>query len=342
MTVSPAPSPEEVSTALRQRLAGKFPGEVTDVEVPVRVTGGFDFWIYGLHFGGAGLPAQWAAPLIARIPAAAGRFPSLERECRLQAWVAAHGYPAPPLLELVPPGELLDSPVQVMQRVAGTRMDDVVTAAPSRMPRLAGQMAASQAALHRLPVPEWARAGPGWSLAGRRLQLARYLVAQGLRGPVAEALERAEQIVPLLEVPEPVICHGDFHLRNLLLDAGTAWVIDWTDAGIGDRHGDIARTEWLFRFAAVALNSGAESAVSQALPVLSRDYLSSYRRELPIDTDRLRLWMPLQHLDAWSVAVAGQQGFFGPSRPGNDPRIAAWAQEQFWLSTEGLPCDDLK
>jgi len=337
MPASPAPSPEEVSSALRQRLAGRFAGEVSDAEVPVRVTGGFDFWIYGLHFGGAGLPAQWTAPLIARIPAAAERFVSLERECRLQAWVAARGYPAPSLLELIAPGELFGSPVQVMQRVAGTRMDDASTAEPSLIPRLAGQMAASQAALHRLPVPQWARAGPGSSLAGKRLQLTRYLVAQGLRGPVAQALERVEQIVPLLEVPDPVICHGDFHPRNLLLDAATVWVIDWTDAGIGDRHGDIARTEWTFRFAAVAIGGEVGRAASQAFTAMSRDYLPAYRRELPVAPARLRLWMPLQHLHAWAMAVAGQQGFFGPAHPGNDPRIATWAEKQFHLSIEDLP-----
>ena len=158
MPVSPAPSPDEVSSALRQRLAGRFPGEVTDVEVPVRVTGGFDFWIYGVHFGGAGLPAEWTTPLIVRIPAAAERFPSLERECRLQGWVAAHGYPAPPVLELLAPGELFDSPVQVMRRVAGSTMDHAITSAPWRSPGLVRRLAASQAALHRLPVPEWAQA----------------------------------------------------------------------------------------------------------------------------------------------------------------------------------------
>ena len=337
MPTSPAPRPPEVSSALRRRLAGRFPGAVSDTEAPVRVTGGFDFWIYGLHFGGAGLSAHWTAPLIARIPAAPERFVSLERECRLQAWVAAHGYPAPLLLELVAPGELFDSPVQVMQRVAGTRMDDASTATPSLVPGLAGQLAASQAALHRLPVPEWARAGPGWPLADKRLQLTRYLVAQGLRGPLAEALKRAEQIVPLLEVPDPVICHGDFHPRNLLIDAAAIWVIDWTDAGIGDRHGDIARTEWTFRFAAVAITGETGRAVSQAFTAMSRDYLPSYRRELPVDAARLRLWMPLQHLHAWAMAVAGQQGFFGPSHPGNDARIATWAEKQFRLSIEDLP-----
>jgi aminoglycoside phosphotransferase (APT) family kinase protein len=338
MAVSPAPGPEEVSSALRRRLAGRFGGEVTDIEAPGLVTGGFDFGIYGLHFGGAGLPAQWAAPLIARIPAAAGRFVPLERECRLQAWVAAHGYAAPPLLELFAPGELFGSPVQVMQRVAGTRMDDAITAAPSRLPGLAGQLAASQAGLHRLPVPQWARAGPGWSLADKRLELTRYLVAQGLRGPLAQALERTERIVPLLEVPEPVICHGDFHPRNLLVEAGTVWVIDWTDAGIGDRHGDIARTAWIFRSAPVLLSSETEHPVGWALdPGLASGYLSCYRRELPVDAARLRLWMPLQHLHAWAMAVAGEQGFFGPSHAVFDSRIGTWAEKQFRLSIQDLP-----
>jgi aminoglycoside phosphotransferase (APT) family kinase protein len=338
--MSSAPSPGEVSSALRQRLAGRFRGEVADIEAPVRISGGFDFWIYGLHFGGPGLPAQWAAPLIARIPAAPGRFVLLEQESRMQAWVAAQGYPAPPLLELVPPGELFESPVQVMKRQAGTTMADAMAAAPWHILRFARQMAACQAALHRVPVPAWAGAGPEWSLADKRLLLTRYLVANGSHSGLAEALERTERILPLLKVPEPVICHGDFHPGNLLMDATTFSVIDWTDAGIGDRHGDIARTAWLPRFAAVAARHQKRRLVLRAwAPVLSRAYLSSYRRDLPVDAARLRLWMPLQVLHAWACAVAVEQGLAGPSRAGHDFRagLATWAQKQFWRYIEDLP-----
>jgi hypothetical protein len=66
---------------------------------------GFDFWVYGLHFAGVGLPERWGAPLVARIAAMSSRFLLLERESRLQGWVAEQGYPAPAVLELVPPGE---------------------------------------------------------------------------------------------------------------------------------------------------------------------------------------------------------------------------------------------
>jgi aminoglycoside phosphotransferase (APT) family kinase protein len=338
VAVSPQPGPEEVSAALRRWLAGRFPGDVADAGAPASIGGGADFWVYGLHFGGPGLPAQWAVPLVARIPALPERFVLLERESRLQAWVAAQGYPAPPVLELVPPGELFESPVQVMERLPGTTMAEAMRAAPWRIPRLAGQLAASQAALHHVPVPGWALSGHGWSLADNRLRLARYLAGHGQPAGLAQALERAEPILPLLEIPEPVICHGDFQPANLLLlKAGKVSVIDWTSAGTGDRHGDIAWTAWLPSFAAVAAPHRGQRLVLRALaPVLSRAYLSAYRRDLPIDPARLRLWMPLQLLHVWAMAIADEQELF---RPGRHFRagLAAWARQQFWGHADNLP-----
>jgi aminoglycoside phosphotransferase (APT) family kinase protein len=337
VTVSPEPDPEQVSAALRQRLAGKFPGEVADAETPARIGGGADFWVYGLHFSGPGLPAQWAAPLVARIPPAAERFVLLERESRLQAWAAAQGYPAPPVLDLVPPGELFEFPVQVMKRLAGTTMAEAMTAAPWRVTRLAGQLAACQAALHRLPVPGWAVTGHGWTLAENRLRLVRYLAGHGPPAGLAQALEHAERLLPLLEVPEPVICHGDFQLANLLLNTGKVSVIDWSSAGTGDRHGDIAWTAWLPGFAAVAApHRGQRLALRALAPVLSRTYLAAYRRDLPVDRARLRLWMPLHLLHAWAMAAADEQELF---RPGRHFRadLATWAQQQFWKHAGNLP-----
>jgi len=74
-------------------------------------------------------------------------------------------------------------------------------------------------------------------------------------------------------------------------------------------------------------------------PRLSRAYLSAYRRRLPVDPARLRLWMPLNVLHAWAVAVAGEQGFFGPSGRGSQfgAELADWAERQFWLCLEDLP-----
>jgi len=206
---------------------------VVDVEPPERVSGGFDFWVYGLHFGGSGVSGPWAEPLIARMPAVASRYPSLQQESRLLSWVAAQGYPAPPMLELIAPGELFDSPVQVMRRLPGSTMVQAMTAAPWQMARWARRLGTAHVALHRLPVPGWA----GWSLAEQRLMLTRRMVARDMHSGLARALERIEPVLPRLDVDSPAVCHGDFHPGNLLVERGTVAAIDWTDAGIGDRCG---------------------------------------------------------------------------------------------------------
>ena len=328
-----APAPEEVSSALRRRLAGRFPGGTADAEAPVRISGGFDFWVYGLHFAGPGLPGQWGAPLMARISARAARFPLLERDSRLQTWVAAQGYPAPPVLDLVPPGELLEFPVQVMERVPGTTVVQAMTAAPRHMFRLAGQLGTCHAALHRLPVPEWARE---WSIANNQLRLPRRLAARGSVPGLAEALERIERILPRLEDSAPAICHGDFHPANVLVDHGKLAVVDWTGTGIGDRHSDIARTVWVFGFAAMVTPHRGQRLVLRALaPALSRAYLSAYRRELPVDAARLQLWVPVHLLHAWAMLAADEQEPSGRSR--FRPGLAAWARSQFWRRLNKLP-----
>jgi aminoglycoside phosphotransferase (APT) family kinase protein len=328
-----APDPEEVSAALRRRLGGRFPGEVADAEAPTRISGGMDFWVYGLHFAGPGLPGQWGAPLVARIAARPARFPLLERASRLQDWVAAHGYPAPQVLDLVPPGELLEFPVQVMERVPGTTISRAMTAAPQRMLRLVGQLGTCHAALHRLPVPEWAGE---WSTAGNWLRLPRRLAASGSVPGLAEALERTELILPRLEDSAPAICHGDFHPGNVLVNQGKLAVIDWTGTGTGDRHGDIARTAWVFGFAAAAAPRRRGRLVLRVLaPALSRAYLSAYRRELPVEVARLRLWMPLHFLHAWAMLATDEQQ--PPGRSRFRPGLATWARNQFWRHLNDLP-----
>ena len=74
-----APESGEVSAAVRGWLAGQGYGAVTDAAPPGRLSGGADFWVYGLRFAGPGLPPRWSAPLVARIPAAAERYDMLRQ-----------------------------------------------------------------------------------------------------------------------------------------------------------------------------------------------------------------------------------------------------------------------
>jgi aminoglycoside phosphotransferase (APT) family kinase protein len=330
-----APTADRVSTELRRWLGARFGGEIVEAEPATMVAGGFDFWIYFVHLDGPCLPAHWAAPLVVRIPPTPQRFDSIERESRLQAWASDQGFAAPRVLEVVPPGELFESPVQVMHRAAGDTMLARMTAGPWAIPRLLDRLAAQQARLHALGVPEWARTDD-WSVVARRLALVRIVLEQGPHAELESALKTVERLIPSLGV-EPVLCHGDFHPMNILVNGADTAVIDWTDAGIGDHHCDVARTVWLFRFAAVASVHRGQRAVLRTLaPWLAHRYLAEYRRRRSIDPDKLRRWTSVHLLHAWAMFVADEMQLKGPSRAGQDFRagLASWAKEQFLRSTE--------
>ncbi len=324
-----APESGEVSAAVRGWLTGQGYGSVTDGAPPERLTGGADFWVYGLRFAGPGLPQRWSAPLVARVPAAAGRYDMLRQDSAVQSWAAAQGYPAPEVLTVLAPGEALPSPVQVMARVPGVPLIAAASGRPWRIPELMVQLGAAHAGLHRLGSPP-ADAHPG-EVADKWLRLARHLAKSGDAGEFAASLRKIDVVRDRLEVADPVVCHGDFHPLNVLVTPGGSalHVIDWTNVGVGDRHGDISWTLLWFEIAAVAARRPADRVLMRVLRRrLARAYLTGYRRVLPVDRWRVRLWRPVSLLAIWSAAEASQRGFFG-SEPRLPAGLIGWAAREF-------------
>ena len=328
-----APESGEVSAAVRGWLAGQGYGAVTDAAPPERLSGGADFWVYGLQFAGPGLPLRWSAPLVARIPAAAERYDMLRQESAVQSWAAAQGYPAPEVLTVLVPGEALPSPVQVMARVPGVPL--IAAARGRRFAELMVQMGAAHAELHRLGSPPTG-ARPG-KVPDNWLRLARHLTESGGCGQLAASLRKIELVQDRLEVADPVVCHGDFHPLNVLVAPGGSalHVIDWTNAGVGDRHGDIAWTLLWFEIAAAAAPRPADRVLMRVMRRrLQRAYLTGYRRVLPVDRERVQLWRPVSLLEIWSAAEASQRGFFG-SEPRLPAGLIGWAAREFHRATPG-------
>jgi aminoglycoside phosphotransferase (APT) family kinase protein len=318
----------EVSAAVRRWLTGQGYGAVSDGAPPERLSGGADFWVYGLQFAGPGLPPQWSVPLVARVPAQAERYGMLREESAVQSWAAAQGYPAPEVLAVLAPGEALPSPVQVMARVPGVPLVAAADGRPWAIPGLMVKLGAAHGELHQLGSPS-ADAGLG-EVPDNWLRLARHLAESGC-GQLAAALRKIERVRDRLEVADPVVCHGDFHPLNVLATSGGSalHVIDWTNAGVGDRHGDIAWTLLWFEVAAVAAPRKADRVLIQAMRHrMERAYLTGYRQVLPVEPERVRLWRPVSLLVIWSAAEASQRGFFG-----GEPRLPAalirWAVREF-------------
>jgi aminoglycoside phosphotransferase (APT) family kinase protein len=123
---------------------------------------------------------------------------------------------------------------------------------------------------------------------------------------------------------EPVVCHGDFHPLNVMVDGASAAVIDWTDAGLGPREADVARTVLLLSVAAVAASGRLErAALTVAGPRLARRYRRRYEQGAPLHERRMASWDALHALHGWAQIEMLHAGRFDAesSSTGNDARV---------------------
>ncbi len=286
-----------------------YGARVYDVEPPHSDDRGRATLIHLVRFAGPNLPSEWTEPLVVRIHRSAREADASAREAAIQDWCVERGYPAPRILALFAPGELLALPVQIMERARGVAMLDAVKHAPWKAAQMIDRLAALQRRLHELSVDAWPEGGAP-HLATRRLGLVRRVVATTHDTELTNALDRVEPLLPSLETGPVVPCHGDFHPLNVLVADREATVIDWTDSALGDRHGDVARTAWLLRTGGGTpdLHGVKRSAMSIALTRLANRYLHAQQRAQPLDPVRVRQWEALHILHAWASTTESEDG----------------------------------
>ncbi|CAG9622469.1 phosphotransferase family protein [Sutcliffiella rhizosphaerae] len=77
---------------------------------------------------------------------------------------------------------------------------------------------------------------------------------------------------------EPRLCHGDFHLYNLIQSEERAHIIDWVDASSGDIRADVYRTYLLY---------------SQFSSELAEKYLYFYCKKSGVTREEIFQWAPI-------------------------------------------------
>lgn len=319
--IGAAGSGEDVAAVVRALLdlaRNRWGDGVALAEPPRSNTEGFDSEIHLVRLAGGALPAPWRQPLVLRVKADADRFEEAQQEAEVQGWLADAGFPAPRVLAVHAPGELAPGAVQVMERAPGTMLLDALKARPWTARRSIGRLAEVHAGLHALPADGFPRSD---DLLERRLRLTHH-VAEALDDPaLGDGLRRVEGLADRLRAAPPAVCHGDYHPLNVLVEGDHLSVIDWTDAGIGDRHGDVARTLLLFDLAAIAGANPVERAALRLVgPLLGRRYRRSYERHASLDPERLALWAPVHLLHGWSQAQALHAGLFERDEGAHDDR----------------------
>ena len=206
--------------------------------------------------------------------------------------VAALGYPAPRVLLANSDPAILGGGFLVMERMAGRPLLDV------RKVGVASVLVDMQLKLHALDadvlLAALDREAPPHvrdlvSVASHLARFQRRIADGNLRG-----LERA---MAWLVEHQPkddaarVICHGDFHPQNLLMEgARVTGVIDWPNVVVADRACDVASTRVILGLVPVALMGvppALRGIVGIARRILVGRYVAGYRRRQPLHAGRL-------------------------------------------------------
>jgi aminoglycoside phosphotransferase (APT) family kinase protein len=169
-------------------------------------------------------------------------------------------------------------------------------------------LAAPMATLHRLDIRDLRdQLNDIRDLPINVRQLLTELVATAhayQRGDLARAAEWLQQHSP--RPGAEVICHGDLHPFNVLVDGDHLTVLDWSAALLGAPAYDVAFTSVMLSEPPLVVSGPLRSFVRRVGAGLARRFIASYERqaELSIDPEQLTWHQGLVCLRAL-VEVAG-------------------------------------
>jgi aminoglycoside phosphotransferase (APT) family kinase protein len=234
-------------------------------------------------------PPGFEGPLVLRLP-----VETAEAERAVHAAVVHAGYPAPRLRFDGDGSAGLGRPFLVMDRVDGKT--PMAAAGVLGLPRLfremPGLLAGLMADLHAVPTA---------GLEGTALDITATLLAG-----VPAGIER-----DWLEASRPpsgpvVICHGDLHGLNVLVDRGeVVAVVDWELAGLGPAELDVARTQ-LILGTLPGVSGLGRRLLRRSAARTAAAFVGTYRARRPLDDETLR-WFTVLHA-ARLLAVAQGRG----------------------------------
>lgn len=198
----------------------------------------------------------------------------------LVAWKL--GAPAPRPVRLI---EVDGRRGVVLPRLDGPNLVQVLQHSLWRMDSLARLLGRLHSGLHRLSAP---------SFPSLHERLRWNLVHATLLGE-----PRKLAILALLDrLPdEDSLCHGDFHLENILLTSSGPIIIDWEGSMHACPSGDVANTCLWFHNAFLNGRGPNGWLIRQIGLRLERVYLTEYRRTGP----------PLEQLPEWMAVHAAAQ-----------------------------------
>ena len=259
---------------------------------PVPISGGFWAQIYGFELDHP--PEHLAGPLVLRVmpDADSGR-----REIVVQSWLADAGYPVASVL-CSGTADGLGEAFMVMPRIAGSpplanlRLGSALLKLRGILRSIRRRLAEASTSLHVLdPAPLRHLLGPADAAAQYLGQVAAAC------GPTSSGFDA---LVRWFDDNRPhptreVLCHGDLHPFNLLVDEhGRKVVLDWTGATIAPPEMDVGFTAALLRCAPIAVPRPIAPIIARVTNHLADTFVATCRSTEMLDDSALRWWEALQ------------------------------------------------
>ena len=289
---------------------------------PQPLTGGF--WAELFAFSLAGPPPGWPGELVIRLMP----DPALARkETIVQAAVAAAGYPTPVVRASGGPDSGLGRAFMVMDRAPGVPLlsglsgTGAVTSAMRALRQIPGLLAVSMANLHEQDPRlvrdrlDCARDTPV-TVSGLLAML--HAAASEYRRPDLTAAAQWLAGHPPPPAPE-VICHGDLHPFNVLVDGASFTVLDWSAALLAPRAYDVAFTSLLLAEPPLTVPRAIAPALRGAGARLASRFAARYQRAAGarIDPRELRWHQGLGCLRALTEVAGWSQDQLAGARAGH-------------------------
>ena len=298
--------------------------DVDFAEPPTPIAGGF--YAQLLRFRLDGATDGWRQELVARVMPDPG---TAAKETTVQAGVASQGYPTPAVRLEGGPGDGLGQAFMIMDLAPGAPMlaglDGV--AAISALPRLARALpellAESTTTLHGLdPTPIRDRlAQSGSSGVGIDPVVASLGETARVLGRRDLAMAATWLATHRPEVEPDVICHGDLHPFNVLVDSdGSFTVLDWSAALLAPATYDVAFTGLILAEPPVTVARPLRPFVRMAGRRLARRFHRAYQHRSGTELDRQSL--------AWHEGVVCLRALV---------EVAGWAESGLTSDRRGHP-----
>ena len=201
-----------------------------------------------------------------------------DRQAAAMSAASRSGAPVPAVAAQI---RVQGRPGIVMERVDGPPLMTVLARSPWKLFSVARMQGALHARLHGVMAPP---------------------ALPELRGFLRERIERAEALPQSLaafslELLDTLpggdrLCHGDFHVGNILVGPGGPVVIDWTLAARGDPDGDVGRSVMLIRLGEVPPGTPATIRVGRRFGqgLFLRAYERAYRGHRTVDEAAVGRW----------------------------------------------------